>query len=62
MICIHSFFLYSKPPKDVLAEYTKRAAFLNGIVQTATLNSPIEKVKKNFLLILRLLTSLDIAT
>ncbi|CAB3256985.1 unnamed protein product [Arctia plantaginis] len=34
-----------KPAKDVLAEYTKRAAFLKGVVQTATLNTPIEKLE-----------------
>lgn len=33
-----------KPPKDVLAEYIKRGAFLKGLIQTASLNSPIEKV------------------
>lgn len=36
--------VFSKPPKDVLAEYTKRTTFLKGLIQTATLNSPIEKV------------------
>ncbi|KAG6452018.1 vesicle transport protein USE1 [Manduca sexta] len=34
-----------KPSKDCLAEYTKRATFLKGVVQTATLNSPIEKLE-----------------
>ncbi|XP_045452524.1 vesicle transport protein USE1 [Melitaea cinxia] len=34
-----------KPAKDVLAEYNKRAAFLKGLIQTATLNSPIEKLE-----------------
>lgn len=33
-----------KPPKDVLSEYAKRASFLKGIIQTASLNTPIEKV------------------
>ncbi|KAL0869881.1 hypothetical protein ABMA27_006083 [Loxostege sticticalis] len=33
-----------KPSKDVLAEYTKRTTFLKGLIQTATLNSPIEKL------------------
>ncbi|CAG9564030.1 unnamed protein product [Danaus chrysippus] len=34
-----------KPPKDLLAEYSKRAAFLKGLIQTASLNSPIEKLE-----------------
>ncbi|CAH0724431.1 unnamed protein product, partial [Brenthis ino] len=34
-----------KPPKDVLAEYIKRGAFLKGLIQTASLNSPIEKLE-----------------
>ncbi|XP_075981286.1 vesicle transport protein Use1 [Anticarsia gemmatalis] len=34
-----------KPVKELLAEYTKRASFLKGVVQTATLNSPIEKLE-----------------
>ncbi|XP_013187466.1 vesicle transport protein USE1 [Amyelois transitella] len=34
-----------KPAKDVLAAYTKRATFLNGLVQTASLESPIEKLE-----------------
>ncbi|XP_028169914.1 vesicle transport protein USE1 [Ostrinia nubilalis] len=34
-----------KPAKDELAEYTKRTSFLLGLIQTATLNSPIEKLE-----------------
>ncbi|XP_023937018.1 vesicle transport protein USE1 [Bicyclus anynana] len=34
-----------KPAKDVIAEYTKRATFLKGLIQTATLHSPIEKLE-----------------
>ncbi|XP_049877233.1 vesicle transport protein USE1 [Pectinophora gossypiella] len=34
-----------KPHKDVMAEYTKRSSFLKGLLQTATLNSPIEKLE-----------------
>ncbi|XP_041984640.1 vesicle transport protein USE1 [Aricia agestis] len=34
-----------KPGKEVLSEYTKRAAFLKGVIQTATLNSPTEKLE-----------------
>ncbi|XP_059060936.1 vesicle transport protein USE1-like isoform X2 [Achroia grisella] len=35
-----------KPPtKEVLAGYTKRIGFLKGLIQTATLHSPTEKVK-----------------
>ncbi|CAG9795749.1 unnamed protein product [Diatraea saccharalis] len=34
-----------KPGKDALAEYSKRTAFLKGLIQTATLNSPIEKLE-----------------
>ncbi|KAH9641170.1 hypothetical protein HF086_013027 [Spodoptera exigua] len=33
-----------KPPKEQLAEYIKRASFLKGVVQTASLNTPSEKV------------------
>ncbi|XP_059060935.1 vesicle transport protein USE1-like isoform X1 [Achroia grisella] len=37
---------FSKPPtKEVLAGYTKRIGFLKGLIQTATLHSPTEKVK-----------------
>ncbi|NP_001040358.1 embryonic development factor [Bombyx mori] len=34
-----------KPSKDILSEYSKRAAFLKGVVQTATLSTPIEKLE-----------------
>ncbi|CAD0203185.1 unnamed protein product [Chrysodeixis includens] len=34
-----------KPTKTVLAEYSKRASFLKGIVHTASLNSPSEKLE-----------------
>ncbi|XP_061720547.1 vesicle transport protein USE1 isoform X1 [Cydia pomonella] len=34
-----------KPSKDILIEYTKRAGFLKGLIQTATLNSPTEKLE-----------------
>ncbi|XP_053615125.1 vesicle transport protein USE1 [Plodia interpunctella] len=34
-----------KPSKDVLATYTKRASFLKGLIQTASLHSPIEKLE-----------------
>ncbi|XP_026742689.1 vesicle transport protein USE1 isoform X2 [Trichoplusia ni] len=34
-----------KPSKTVLAEYSKRASFLKGIVHTASLNSPSEKLE-----------------
>ncbi|CAH2042383.1 unnamed protein product, partial [Iphiclides podalirius] len=34
-----------KIEKDLISEYTKRAAFLKGLIQTATLNSPIEKLE-----------------
>ncbi|GBP09831.1 Vesicle transport protein USE1 [Eumeta japonica] len=35
----------NKPPKDVLMEYSKRTAFLKGLIQTATLNTPEEKLE-----------------
>lgn len=31
-------------PKDALTEYVKRTAFLKGIIQTASLITPVEKV------------------
>ncbi|CAG5049277.1 unnamed protein product [Parnassius apollo] len=34
-----------KPSKDLLNEYSKRVAFLKGLIQTANLNSPIEKLE-----------------
>ncbi|XP_068620354.1 vesicle transport protein USE1 isoform X2 [Battus philenor] len=34
-----------KLSKDVINEYSKRAAFLKGLIQTANLNSPIEKLE-----------------
>lgn len=34
-----------KPAKDLLSEYSKRASFLKGLIQTAALNSPIEKLE-----------------
>ncbi|KAL4714966.1 hypothetical protein ACJJTC_003117 [Scirpophaga incertulas] len=34
-----------KPSKEILAEYTKRATFLKGLIHTATLNTPIEKLE-----------------
>ncbi|KAJ0174144.1 hypothetical protein K1T71_010290 [Dendrolimus kikuchii] len=34
-----------KPAADLLSDYSKRTAFLNGLIQTATLNSPIEKLE-----------------
>lgn len=34
-----------KPGPETMSEYSKRAVFLNGIIQTATLNSPIEKLE-----------------
>ncbi|KAJ8717236.1 hypothetical protein PYW08_005635 [Mythimna loreyi] len=34
-----------KPTKEALAEYTKRANFLKGVVQTASLNTPSEKLE-----------------
>lgn len=42
---IYQSYVFSKPSKDILSEYSKRAAFLKGVVQTATLSTPIEKVK-----------------
>ncbi|KAI8420139.1 hypothetical protein MSG28_008713 [Choristoneura fumiferana] len=32
-----------KPSKDLLSEYSKRASFLKGLIQTSTFNSPTEK-------------------
>ncbi|KAF9797842.1 hypothetical protein SFRURICE_001445 [Spodoptera frugiperda] len=34
-----------KPSKEQLAEYVKRASFLKGVVQTASLNTPSEKLE-----------------
>ncbi|KAG7301453.1 hypothetical protein JYU34_014410 [Plutella xylostella] len=34
-----------KPPKDVMMEYTKRVGFLKGLLQTATLSTPTEKLE-----------------
>lgn len=34
-----------KLSKEVIADYSKRAAFLKGLIQTANLNSPIEKLE-----------------
>ncbi|XP_045537384.1 vesicle transport protein USE1 [Papilio machaon] len=34
-----------KISKDLIAEYSKRATFLKGLIQTANLNSPIEKLE-----------------
>ncbi|KAM3963264.1 vesicle transport protein Use1 [Aphomia sociella] len=34
-----------KPTKEILAGYTKRTSFLKGVIQTATLHSPIEKLE-----------------
>ncbi|KAI5635126.1 membrane fusion protein use1 domain-containing protein [Phthorimaea operculella] len=34
-----------KPSQEVIQEYVKRATFLKGIIQTATLNSPTEKLE-----------------
>ncbi|KAJ8717883.1 hypothetical protein PYW07_005813 [Mythimna separata] len=34
-----------KPTKEAFAEYTKRANFLKGVVQTASLNTPSEKLE-----------------
>ncbi|XP_072942514.1 vesicle transport protein USE1 [Epargyreus clarus] len=34
-----------KPSKDTLAEYTKRVTFLKGLLATATLNTPMEKLE-----------------
>ncbi|VVC97989.1 vesicle transport protein USE1 [Leptidea sinapis] len=35
----------NKPCKDDLDDYMKRAAFLKGVIQTASLNSPTEKLE-----------------
>ncbi|KAJ2948506.1 hypothetical protein O0L34_g7755 [Tuta absoluta] len=34
-----------KPSHEEMQEYIKRAAFLKGVIQTATLNTPIEKLE-----------------
>ncbi|XP_073953742.1 vesicle transport protein Use1 [Choristoneura fumiferana] len=34
-----------KPSKDLLSEYSKRASFLKGLIQTSTFNSPTEKLE-----------------
>ncbi|KAI8420142.1 hypothetical protein MSG28_008713 [Choristoneura fumiferana] len=39
-----------KPSKDLLSEYSKRASFLKGLIQTSTFNSPTEKEDMDSLL------------